>query len=428
MPKRASRDKGAVLVGVILLLVIMSILVPAMVLLVQREANWSVKNQHDMAAFHQAESGIEKGYRALTMSTGTWYALIEEGTGIDRFLWDHRFTDIDGGYYTVGISSGPEERQATVVAIGRDAKGRQTRGLKAIFAQNTLGDIAIQAMDGVQVAGGVQVEWGAVVGPDYIDAGGRTYPQFWSAAGLSFDNDAAPQNCDQPNCCQWFAFNPDVPPDPGIDLAFYRSSAAATTCVQAGGTPEGSCYYKTAQSWDSFDMTGGGVVFVENNLTVGSPGVNVVGTLLVTGNLTTTSGAWGKGSATMVVPRTAWKQYCNNWAHYLSEDFDATEPAEFPGLDSTYLSADGGTWAPNPNGKFAIQGFMYVGGAFSTSGGGGNAFIYGNMLAQGSVSIAANSGVTVYYNKESAQRIRTKKVNLRRVLWQDQILQWPSGL
>lgn len=430
MPKRPSSDRGAVLVGVILLLVIMSILVPAMVLLVQREANWSVKNQHDMSAFHQAESGIEKGYRALTASTGTWYALIEDGTGIDRFLWDYRFTDIDGGHYAVGISSGPEERQATVVAIGRDSKGRAVRGLKAIFAQNTLGDIAIQAQDGVSVAGGVEVEWGAIIGPDYIDAGGRTYPQFWSAAGTSFDNDPTPPNCDQPNCCQWFAFSPDVPPDPGIDLAFYRSSAAATTCVEPGGTPEGSCYYKTAQTWGSFDLTGG-TVFVENNLTVGTPGVNVVGTLVVTGNLTTTSGSWGKGSAVMDMPRTAWKQYCNNWTHYLSEFDDPAADAQyptFPGLDSTYLSDATLTFDPNPNGKFAVQGFMYVGGAFTTNGGGGEALIYGNMLAQGSVTVASNSGVTVYYNKESAQNIRTKKVNLRRVHWQDQILSWPSAL
>lgn len=426
MPRPPVPQRGAILVGVILLLVVMSILVPAMVLLVQREATWSVKNQHDMAAFHQAESGIEKGYRALTLSTGTWYALIEQGTGITRFLWDYRFTDIDGGHYSVGISSGPEERQATVVAIGRDTKGRAVRGLKAIYAQNTLGDIAVQAMDGVQVAGGVNVEWGAVVGPDYLDAGARTYPQFWSAAGLSFDNDPNPPNCDQPDCCQWFAFNPDVPPDPGIDLAFYRSSATASTCAQSGGDPPGSCYYKTAQSWDSFDYTSGGVVLVENNLTVGSPGVNIVGSLVVTGNLSTTSGAWGKGSATMKVPRTSWKQYCNDWAHY--QPFDNAEPATFPGLDSTYLSSSTLTYTTTPNGKHAVQGFIYVGGAFSTSGGGGNAYVYGTMLSQGSVTVAANSGVTVFYNKEAANAVRTKKVNLKRILWQDQVLPWPSGL
>lgn len=417
MPKRPLRDRGAVLVGVILLLVIMSILVPAMVLITQREAKWSVKNTEDMTAFHQAEAGVEKGYRALTLSTATWYSLIENGTGINRFLFDYRFADVDNGHYTVGISSGPEDRQATIVAIGRDSRGRAVRGLKAIYAQNTLGDIAIQAMDGVAVAGGVQVEWGAIVSPDYVDTGARTYPQFWSAAGLSVDNDPNPPNCDQPDCCQWYAFNSDVPPDPGIDLAFYRSSAIA------GGT-----YFSTPQTWNNYTYSNGGVVFVENNLTVGSPGIDVVGTLVVTGNLSTTSGGWGKGTATMKVPRTAWRQYCNDWAHYKSEDFDATEPATFPGLDSDYESPAGATWAPTPNGKFAVQGFMYVGGSFSTSGGGGNAFIYGNMLAQGSVSIAANSGVTVYYNREAAENIRTKKVNLRRILWQNQVLPWPTGL
>jgi hypothetical protein len=159
---------------------------------------------------------------------------------------------------------------------------------------------------------------------------------------------------------------------------------------------------------------------------VGSPGVNIIGTLVVTGNMSTTSGAWGKGSATMALPQNAWKQYCNNWGHY--QPFDNAEPTLFPGLDSTYLSDASLTYTPTPNGKFAVQGFMYVGGAFSTSGGGGSSYIYGNMLCQGSVTVASNSGVTVFYNKDSGSNIRTKKVNLRRVLWQDMVLTWPSGL
>ena len=103
-----------------------------------------------------------------------------------------------------------------------------------------------------------------------------------------------------------------------------------------------------------------------------------MGTLVVTGNLSTTSGVWGKGSVTMPVPQEAWKQYCNDWAHY--QPFDTAEPAAFPGLDSTYLSSDSLTYAPSPNGKFSLQGFMYVGGSFSTSGGGGGSYIYGSML------------------------------------------------
>ena len=433
-PKGGDGRRGAILVIVILLMVIMSVLVPLMVLFTQREAKWTVKGDQNMTAFHLAEAGIEKGFRVLTTSTATWYNLVENGTGITDFKFEHKFEDIVSGYYAVGISSGPEAYQATIVSIGRQAGSNEVRAIKAIFAQNHT-DTAIQSMAGVTVAGGVQVEWGAVVGNAYTDTGGRTSPQFHSSAGLDVDNNAAPQNCDQPNCCQWHAFSQDIPPDPKIDLGFYRSSAAASTCVTAGGDPPGSCYYKTAQSWTNFSYSEGGTVMVENNLTVGSPGVDIKGNLIVTGNLATTSGVWGKGSATMKVPQNAWKQYCNNWAYYLSEFSDnATEAAweaanpVFPGLNDGYQSPSAMAYTPNPNGKFAVQGFMYVGGSFSTSGGGGNAFIYGNMFCKGSVSVASNSGVTVFYNKESAQSMRSLRVVLTRVLWQDMVREWPSGL
>ncbi|MBI3298084.1 MAG: hypothetical protein HYZ75_07970 [Elusimicrobia bacterium] len=411
----------------ILLLALMGILVPVMVLFTLRETKWAVKGGQATGAFHEAEAGIEKGYRAISTSTGVWYALIEEGTGIPNFLYDHKFDDVNNGYYVVGISSGPGDKQATIIAIAKSYLGEEVRAIKAVYQQNTMGDIAIQAMSGVSVAGGVDVEWGAVVGAGYIDTGDRTYPQFHSAAGLSVDNDPAPENCDQPNCWQWFAFDPDVPADPEINLALYRSSAQVISAAcPSGGTPEGSCYYNTPQSWSSYDYTGGGTVFVENNLTVGAPGVNITGNLIVTGNLSTTSGGWGKGSGSMRIPQTAWKQYGNDWAHY--RPFDTAEPDTFPGLDSTYLSASNLTYTPSPDGKTAIRGFIYVGGAFSTSGGGGNAYIYGTMFSKGSVSVAANSGVTVYYNKEAANGIHTKRVILSRVSWQDVLRQWPAGL
>lgn len=430
-PKAGDKRRGAILVIVILLLVIMSVLVPLMVLFTQREAKWTVKGDQNMTSFHLAEAGIEKGFRALTASTDTWYNLVEDGTGITDFKWDHKFEDLVAGYYAVGVSSGPEAYQATVVSIGRDKRSNEVRAIKAIFAQNHT-DTAIQSMAGVTVAGGVQVEWGAVVGNAYTDTGGRTSPQFHSSAGLDVDNNAAPENCDQPNCCQWHAFSQDIPPDPKIDLGFYRSSAAASTCATAGGTPAGSCYYASAQSWSSFDYSEGGTVMVENNLTVGSPGVNIKGNLIVTGNLATTSGAWGKGSATMKVPVNSWKQYCNNWAYYLSEfstdaGFDAANPV-FPGLNYGYTSPSNMTYTTTPDGKHAVQGFIYIGGSFSTSGGGGNAYVYGNMFCKGSVSVASNSGVTVFYNKETAQSVRSLRVVLTRVHWQDIVREWPSAL
>ncbi|MBI5597465.1 MAG: hypothetical protein HY928_15355 [Elusimicrobia bacterium] len=435
-PKGADKRRGAILVVVILLLAIMSVLVPLMVVFTQREAKWTVKGDQNMTAFHLAEAGIEKGFRVLTASTNTWYNLVEDGTGITDFKWDHRFEDVVAGYYAVGISSGPEAYQATVVSIGREAGSNEVRAIKAIFAQNHT-DTAIQSMAGITVGGGVDVEWGAVVGNAYTNSGGRTSPQFHSSAGLDVDNNAAPENCDQPDCCQWHAFSQDIPPDPKIDLGFYRSSAAASTCdtppaPNLPASPVGSCYFNTVQAWSSFDYSEGGTVMVENNLTIGSPGVDIKGNLIVTGNMSSNTGGFGKGSVTMKVPENAWKQYCNNWAHYLSEfssdaAWDAAHPA-FPGLNFGYTSPSNMTYGPTPNGKFAVQGFVYIGGTFSTGGGAGNTYIYGNMFCKGSVNIDASSGVTVFYNKESAQSMRSLRVVLTRVHWQDMIREWPSGL
>lgn len=422
-------SSGQVLVGVIAILLVIAILVPAMVFYVQYEAKWAQKSSEEATAFHLAEAGVEKGYRAISLSTSNWYNLIDNGDMIDRMDFDFSFDDVVGGVYTVSITSGPEERQATIISIGKDARKGTARALKVIYTQNIMGEIAIQAMDGVQVAGGVQVEWGAVVGPDHIDTNSRTYPKFYSGSSLDVDGDPNPPNCDQPDCCQWFSFDQDVPPDPGIDLDFYRSSAQATTAgCPAGGVDYGSgatCYFSGNQSWSSVDYAGGSTVFVEGDMNMDSPGIDIIGSLVITGNFSSSNGGWGKGSVNMSVPETAWRQYCNNWAHYQSFDGDA--PASWPGADSVYESSPTLTFNPTGN-KTAIQGFMYVGGNFSVGGGGGSCEIYGALFIVGNVTIDSASGVVVYYNKVAAEGIKTRSINLSRYSWEGLVRQWPSHL
>lgn len=417
-------SSGQVLVGVLLVLLVLATLVPVMVLYTQREAVWTEKQHQSNTAFHLAEAGIEKAYRKLTLSTSTWYGLIESGTAIPGFQFDTVYGDVPGGTYKVDITSGPDEREATIVSIGRDAKGKEVRAIEAVFVQNSLGNVAIQTLGGVQLGGGVDVEWGAVISEKPITTGGRDYPQFHSAGSIDVDaNGADPPNCDTPDCCQWFSYSPDIPPDPGIDLNFYRSSASATTSGCPSGGVGGSCYYNTPQSWGNKNYTGGGTIFIENNLTVNSPGINIVGNLIVTGNLSTTSGNWGKGTATPKLPREAWKQYCNDWTYYRTT-FDGAAPASFPGLNSDYLSADGLTYSPSPNNKFAVQGLLYVGGSFSTSGGGGNSYVHGTMFVVGTATMTSSSGVTVFYNRDVAQNLKTTKIILNRKSWKALVRQW----
>ncbi|MDD5656932.1 MAG: hypothetical protein PHF00_06720 [Elusimicrobia bacterium] len=411
-PRRA-RLSGQVLAGVIVLLLLVSILVPLMVSFVMNEARWTDKTARNTTALHLAEAGIEKGFLALSLSTNTWYALVEHGTAIADYGFDKIYSDVPGGEYAISITSGPQESQATVISIGRDNRNKEVRAIQAVFANTPMGGVAIYAGNGVKVSGGVNVEWGAVITPQTLDCSGRTFPQFWSASGIvGYDVNPTPPNCDSPNCCQWHAFSASIPPQPTIDLGFYKSSAEAT-----------STYYDTPQTWKNFIAKTGYTYYVDNNLTLQSPGIDVTGNVIVTGNMDTGNGTWGKGNRTMSVPTTAWKQYCRNWAHY--KTFDAAAPAAFPGLNSD--------WTSNPalsasSGKISVEGLLYVGGSFLTGGGGGQADVYGTMLIVGSSTMTNNSGVTVYFNEGASKNVRWSRIILSRVSWQDVLRPWPSGL
>ncbi|MBI4349726.1 MAG: pilus assembly PilX N-terminal domain-containing protein [Elusimicrobia bacterium] len=424
---RRGSDSGQVLVGVIVLLAILTILVPAMVLYTQREALWTAKQTQNTTAFHLAESGVEKAFLTLSLSTGAWRQLQQSGTGYDDFKWDKSFSDVPGGTYTVSITSGPDTEQATVISVGRESKKKEVRALKVIYSNATLGGIAVYSAAGVRVGGGVTVEWGAIVSPLAIDFPALpTFPSAYSADAIS-PWPYGQSNCDTPDCCQFFQYYSNIPPEPVLDLSYYKSSATATTGCPAGGNPAGSCYYDTAQSWSDVTETRGVPYYVDGNLTVGSPGIDIIGSLIVIGNLQSTSGNWGKGSRTMKVPRDAWKQYCHDWAHY--QPMDNAEPATYPGKNSSYKSASTLTYSDTPNNKTAISGLLYVQGNFSVGGGGGNTSVHGVMFVLGTTTMTSNSGVTVWYDKDAASAIQTTKIILTRDNWQDAPkYKWPTGL
>jgi hypothetical protein len=116
------------------------------------------------------------------------------------------------------------------VQHARDRYGKETRALRIIYGNAILGDTAIFSGQGVQIGGGVDVEWGGVMSPYTIAANSKNHPQFWSASQITTkDTSANPPNCDSPGCCQWHAYQANLPSPPLIDFDFYRASAAATS-------------------------------------------------------------------------------------------------------------------------------------------------------------------------------------------------------
>ncbi len=422
-PSTFRQERGQILPGAIAMLVILAVMVPAMVYWVQRENIFASKQSRSTTAFHLAEAANEKAYLYVSQSTITWN-LIQSGSAMTNYKFDKAYTDIAGGTYTISITSGPGTQQMTVVTVGRDRYAKETRALRIVYANTILGDTAIFAGGGVQISGGSNVHWGAVMSPNNVDATSRNYPQFWSASQITGkDTSANPPNCDSPDCCQWHSYQTSLPTTPLIDFDFYRSSAAASTGCPAGGTPAGSCYYAgDVTGWSN--TTSGKTIFVEGSLGVSSPGMFHTGTMIVMGNINLPNGVWGNGTVNMTMPTRAWKQYCNSWAQYQSYG-DITAPAVFPGLDSDY-NASATTVSSS---KISVNGFMYVGGNFNNGGGGGgNSDVYGVLYAIGTSTISASSPVDFYYNGNAAGGIVTTNVNLVRSTWQDEVRSWPSGL
>lgn len=421
--------RGQILPGAVAMLVILAVMVPAIVLWIQRETVFASKQSHNTVAFHLAEAGVEKAYLYISLSTITWTS-IQAGNAQPDYSFDKKYEDIDGGTYAISITSGPESEQATIITVGRDRHSRETRALRVVYSNTVMGDTAIFAGQGVRIAGGTNVHWGAVMSPSNIDATNRSFPQFWSASQIiGKDTSANPPNCDSPGCCQWHAFQASLPAPPSLDFDFFRSSASTTmgcpnVAGKAVGTPPGSCYYNgSVTDWNH--ETAGKTIFIEGDLSVKSPGMFHTGTIIVMGNVNLPNGAWGRGSVDMMMPTKAWKQYCNDWAAYRAYGNDSTEDAAFPGLNSTYQA----TVTPINSSKVSVNGFLYVGGNFNNGGGGGgNSDVYGALYAIGTSTFSAASPIDFYYNGDAASNIVTTNVSLTRTSWQSELRGWPSGL
>ena len=67
--------RGQILPGAVAMLTILAIMVPAIILWVQRENVFASKQSRNTTAFHLAEAAAEKAYLYIASSTATWVAI-----------------------------------------------------------------------------------------------------------------------------------------------------------------------------------------------------------------------------------------------------------------------------------------------------------------------------------------------------------------
>ncbi len=397
---------GQILIGAVILVVVLVLLAPILVRWAQRESKTSVQGQQSVTAFNLAETAVERAHWKLKSATSTWRAA-SQGNVLAGYNFDATYTDVTGGSYRIGLSSGPGPDQVTVRAEARDTSTGQKRALRAIFENTALAG-PLLANGIITYAGAFECHWGPIFAHNNIGISGNAATEYFprkfssqvvtGSGGQERDtNGLNPPNTDN---VEWWS-DYDVPDLPLLDFLTIRSSAQASgtlnfrtntgasgagkctgwaghgTCDSGGATP--ASHTGTPSSYHFFDSHHH-ALSKNNFLWYWDPGIDVVlsgdmggggchrlgivGAVIVRGNLTMDSGDCY--SYVGPVPPNAWKEY----TRLHPATFDTATADQYPadnGFQTNRLTFNHGSesWTggpPSANTDVGIQGFVYTGG------------------------------------------------------------------
>jgi hypothetical protein len=467
MKKRG--ESGQILVIVLLALVILAILVPAIVSYVRNEASWTNRERKSTLAFHLAEAGIDRGIWKVKESTTT-FGQATTGVVIANYNFDKSFSDIDGGFYRIKLSSGPGTREVTITAEGKDKTGKHVRAIKCVVKN--------QSIPGAVISGGVisyqqdfEAHWGPIMSQSNINIGGNAAKQYFprkfskqvvtGTGGYPRDtNGLVPPNTDGKEWWSDYA----VPDLPVLDFAAMKADAIKTNTYNVYGCNRGSGWSKVTNApWspnncnsnmpvpadhsihllntDRHPLSKKGYTWYwDNNVALtgstGSDGNGMIGNVIVKGNLYIDVG--DNYAFTGPIPTDAWKEYTK----ISQTKGDTAAKNEYPGDDGlhknrTTFSFGGETWNNTPlatgsypppagNTDVGIKGFVYVGGNLILNG---IMDICGAVWVKGSVTRLNGSGsepMLIFFDDSLV--IPTLNVVLIRKSWQEtkpSSVSWP---
>ncbi|MFH1725467.1 MAG: PilX N-terminal domain-containing pilus assembly protein [Elusimicrobiota bacterium] len=311
-------ERGQLLVGALLMLLVLAVLTPALVFLVQNESKMSMKQKRTTAAFYAAEAGIERALWVLRSSSATFDDALD-GIIPSGYLNELTYTDINEGSYRVLLSSTTVAKEVRVESTGRDKDEKAFRAIEVLLLRDST-PAAIYA-PATNVFGGARIYWGPLMSTGAIDlAADEFYPRKLSRGAITGspdrDTNPTPPNTDD---LEWWSYNesPGVPDTPAIDLDYYREQSKAETGCPAGGTPAGSCYYTTNQSYNNFATISTRTYYFEANVAFGGS-THFRGTVIVMGGISFVGGGQGAsggieyGDYIPEIPTTAYLEYRKN--------------------------------------------------------------------------------------------------------------------
>lgn len=246
------KEKGVILVIVLLISVVLSIFVVTLTLLMKQEGRMIVKHKEASIASNLVEAGVNQGLWKINESQEIWTSALA-GTPPVNYNGSHVFTDINGGKYKVKITPGPGQWDLTIKAVGMDASGKEKRGLSMV-----VGKILYEAS--YQIGGSLtatnsnfEAEWGPLKAATSIDlsgCSGRYYPRKYANGKIKpRDISSSPPNTD--NTEYWAYGSGGTYQNGQVDLAKYKTAAKAYTTPTSApsrskAVPTGSGYYPSS--------------------------------------------------------------------------------------------------------------------------------------------------------------------------------------
>lgn len=322
MIKRAP-PRGQVLVGVLALLLVLLILVPAMVYWVQQESRQTLRQSRSTVAFYAASAGVDRALWKLRSSSATFDNALN-GTIPAGYSGDVTYEDIGGGAYRIYLSSTSTSKELRIEARGRNTGANEYRTIEVLVSKAAI-QSALYAPQ-ITTSGSAKIFWGPMMAQQTIAVQGSSnelYPRKFARGSITAtgsyptrDASSAAPNTDG---LEWWSYNepPGVPDAPAIDLNYYKEQAKLETGCPAGGTPSGSCYYTGNMNINNLQtMTEKDYYFEGNASFQGTKhfrGVLIVmGDLSITGSGKSASGGTDYGHYIATTPANAYKEYQKN--------------------------------------------------------------------------------------------------------------------
>ncbi len=243
-----NNKKGNVLPIVIAIMLLLVIIVPTIIEWSQQQTKTSIKIQAKKIATNLAEAGIARAVWKINTSPSTWDEILK-GNTIDGYNFDVIYDDIEGGFYRIKLSSGPEFRNLTVISEGKDKKTSEVIAIKAVFKNQTIPG-SIISKGNIYLGNAFECHWGPIMAHGNINItdaviARKYYPRKF-ARGVVSSVPSYPRDInglDPPNTdnLEWWSDYP-VADLPILNFAELRSSAAVNVATYLEKVSEDSTY------------------------------------------------------------------------------------------------------------------------------------------------------------------------------------------